>query len=99
VTQAGTVKPVDWEMAGVGPALVDVAALTAGWGTSERERLIAAYERAGPPATVDRADLDRCRLHLSLQWIGWAPDWQAPPAHAHDWVDEALAVAGRLDLR
>ena len=99
------VRPVDWEMAAVGPGLVDLAALVEGWGAIERDRLVAAY-RAGlaaggapvPDGDSLGADLLRCRLHLALQWLGWAPDWRPPAEHAHDWLDKALSLARELDL-
>jgi hypothetical protein len=102
---ASRVCPVDWEMSGVGPGLVDLAALVGGWGESERSRLVAAYlsghseapGRIPTPAEVEE-DLARCRLHLALQWLGWSADWRPPPEHAHDWVGEALGLASELGL-
>ncbi|MGH9135748.1 MAG: phosphotransferase family protein [Acidimicrobiales bacterium] len=86
------VCPVDWEMAASGPGLVDLAALTAGWDEAERTRLVKAY------GDVDVDALDRCRLHLALQWLGWSPGWAPPPEHAHDWRGEALELAERLGV-
>lgn len=98
------VCPVDWEMAALGPGLVDLAALTAGaWSEEERADLAQAYRDASP-AYSDRtsedflADLDCCRLHLALQWLGWSADWTPPREHLHDWQTEALELAGRLGL-
>lgn len=88
----GRVCPIDWEMAATGPGLVDLAALVGGWDPQVRDRLTAAYGSVSP------GDLDRCRLHLALQWIGWSPGWQAPPEHAHDWIGEALGLVERLGL-
>lgn len=89
---------IDWELAGLGPAVLDVAALCAGrWSDSSRERLVRAYfDAAGLPDEAWpswRADLDAARLHLCVQWLGWAPGWSPPPAHAHDWRREALDLA------
>lgn len=99
------IRPVDWEMAAVGPALIDLAALVQGWAAPEHDRLVAAYRRglaaAGAPVPEPdslHAELLRCRLHLALQWLGWAPDWRPPAEHAHDWLDEALSLAGELEL-
>jgi hypothetical protein len=97
------VCPVDWEMAAVGPGLVDLAALVGGWARAEQERLIAAYLRGLPggepaaPASL-AADLARCRLHLALQWLGWSTNWRPPPEHAHDWLGEALVLMQELQL-
>jgi hypothetical protein len=97
------VCPVDWEMAAIGPGLLDMAALAGGWGATERGALVSAYRTAmvelgGPVLQLDGllADVDRCRLHLALQWIGWAAAWQAPPEHSHDWIGEALTLGREL---
>jgi len=100
------VCPVDWEMAAVGPGLVDLAALTAGgWNAEEKKALALAYHAAlvprdgWPPAPEEflRA-LDHCRLHLAVQWLGWASGWSPPPEHTQDWLGEALSLAGKLRL-
>jgi aminoglycoside phosphotransferase (APT) family kinase protein len=93
------IRPVDWEMAGTGPGLLDLAALTSGaWSETERAALAESYRCALPPllrpsACELRAGLDRCRLLLSGQWLGWSPRWQPPPEHAHDWLSTALDLA------
>jgi aminoglycoside phosphotransferase (APT) family kinase protein len=98
------VYPVDWEMAGIGPAPLDLAALAGGWGAGERGRLATAYLDGLSEAGASIADedvtagLDRCRLHLALQWLGWSAEWRPPPEHAHDWLGEALALAQELRL-
>jgi Phosphotransferase enzyme family len=99
------VCPIDWEMAAIGPGLIDLAALVGGWDPPEQERLIAAYlarppegDAAHPPAETLTADLARCRLHLALQWLGWSPDWRPPPEHAHDWIGEASTLVQELEL-
>jgi hypothetical protein len=98
------VCPVDWEMAGIGPGLLDLAALVGGWGHGERDRLTRAYVRGigdGDPASrleSLHAELASCRLHLALQWLGWSTRWCPPPEHAHDWVGEALQLTAELGL-
>jgi hypothetical protein len=99
------VCPVDWEMAAIGPGLVDLAALVGGWAVAERRRLVAAY-LSGRDASVTSSldaealekDLACCRFHLALQWLGWSADWRPPPEHAHDWMGEALGLAEELGL-
>jgi phosphotransferase family enzyme len=91
------VCPVDWEMAAIGPAAMDLAALVGGWGAAERDRLVRAYARAASQAIPD-ADVDSCRLHFALQWLGWSPEWRPPREHAHDWLGEALSLARSLEL-
>lgn len=94
------VCPVDWEMAAIGPAAVDLAALVAGWSDAERDLLVRAYARSDGNGPLEAlvADLDRGRLHFALQWLGWSADWRPPPEHVHDWVDEALSLTCSLRL-
>ena len=109
------VWPVDWELAGLGPAVLDVAALSSGsgWPTATRQAMARAYYDAahgadsGSGTTHDLApswgvwstDLDAARLHLCVQWLGWAPRWRPPPEHRHDWLGEAVALAADLGGR
>ncbi len=94
---------VDWEMSAVGPALVDLAALVSGkWNEAEREALALAYREAygagAPPPSSFREDLDRCRLHLAVQWLGWSPNGVPGTGMNHDWLAEAMQLAERLEL-
>ena len=101
---APRVRPIDWELAGVGPGLIDLAALVSGdWTREERVRIALAYRDALPPS--DRAGerdlleaLDHARLHVAVQWLGWSSTWAAPAEHAHDWLGDALAIAAELGL-
>lgn len=98
--------PVDWEMAAVGPGLIDLAALVAGaWPDDDRLRFVRAYHAArvvldGKRPTFDEllVDLMFCRLHLAMQWLGWAADWTPPREHAHDWLSDATTLAEALRL-
>jgi hypothetical protein len=100
------VCPVDWEMAAVGPGLIDLAALVAGgWSADERRQFGAVYhtvltlpERGGPILDELLTDLAFCRLHLAVQWLGWAGDWSPPREHAHDWLADAVSIAEELRL-
>ena len=100
------IAPIDWEIAAVGPGMLDLAALTIGkWTPAQRAALAGAYRCAaeeGPrgdtlPAGFEDA-LEACRLHLAVQWLGWDPDWRPPADHRHDWLGEALTSARRLGL-
>jgi hypothetical protein len=107
VNQTGNtarICPVDWEMAAVGPILIDLAALTAGnWTEKEKTALAFAYHsalnadgaKAGGTKEFLEA-LDCCRLHLAVRWLGWSPRWSPPPEHAQDWLREALCLAEKL---
>jgi hypothetical protein len=100
------VCPVDWEMAAVGPGLIDLAALSAGgWTADEKTTLALTYHAAltprdewSPEPEAFLVALDHCHLHLAVQWLGWASEWSPPPEHAQDWLAEALSLAGKLGL-
>jgi aminoglycoside phosphotransferase len=103
-TASGRVCAVDWEMAGIGAGVLDLAALVAGdWDQAQRASLIRAYhgalpaERRGPLDALE-ADVTRGRLHLCLQWLGWSPGWEPPAAHGRDWLGTALACTEELGL-
>jgi hypothetical protein len=98
--------PVDWEMAAVGPGLMDLAALAAGkWSEEQKTALALAYRAAlclearqlFDPAEL-RVALDLCTLHCAVQWLGWSAAWSPPPEHSHDWLGEAVRLADKLDL-
>ena len=82
-------------MAGIGPGVLDLAALATAWEGADRARIVAAYadERGAP---VDEEDLDAARLVLAVQWLGWAEGWEPPREHATDWLAEATAAARRF---
>ena len=97
------VCPIDWEIAALGPGLVDLAALTIGrWTDDERRALALAYlSESGPgrgSAEELLASLELFRLHLAVQWLGWDPSWAPPVEHRHDWLGEALRAADKLGL-
>lgn len=93
------VAPVDWELAGAGTGLTDLAALVSGWDAADREALAAAYAaEPGVPQLTSR-DLDLARLQVAIQWLGWAPpEWEPPEEKRHDWLGEAVELAEGLDL-
>lgn len=98
--------PVDWEMAGIGPGLLDLAALIAGEWSEELKAVLSVSYHAGleaggvPVQPLDEffIDLDYCRLQIAVQWLGWSPEWAPPSEHAHDWLNEAMTIAARLGL-
>jgi Ser/Thr protein kinase RdoA (MazF antagonist) len=98
--RAPRVCPVDWELAAAGPGLVDLAALVSGsWGDAERDRIVAAYRSAVGSDSFTSRQLDLARLHLAVQWLGWAPpEWVPPESQRHDWLGEALELAKALEL-
>lgn len=98
------VCPVDWEMAGIGPGLIDLAALTSGtWSDEERAEIAMSYYEALDGARPSSAGefftlLECCHLHLAVQWLGWSENWSPPPDEAQDWLGVALRLAERLRL-
>ena len=98
--------PVDWEMAAVAPGHVDLAGLTSGnWTATQKNTMARAYYNALSEQSPVKCgwrkfllDLDYCRLHQAVQWLGWSPGWTPPPEHAQDWLGEAVRCAGRIAL-
>jgi aminoglycoside phosphotransferase len=104
-TSGRRVCPVDWEIAGVGAGLLDLAALVAGWAPAQQRTIAQSYytalaPRQGWPPDEDAfvTLLDYCQLARNMQWLGWSPQWTAPPEHARDWLGEAVQLAERLGL-
>ena len=98
------VCPVDWEMTGIGPGVMDLAALVGGWERADRDRLVSVYRAAlagagvtGEDSAGSARDLDLARMHYALQWLGWSSEWHPPREHSHDWLGEALALGIELD--
>jgi len=97
------VWPVDWEMAAIGPGIMDLAALTLGrWRHRDRRAVIAAYVAATGDhqlrtlaSTVEL--IDYAQIQLAVQWLGWFGRRRAPE-HAQDWLSEAIVRAERLGL-
>lgn len=92
---------LDWEAAGVGPPLLDLASLVAGWPESDVVTFANAYRGAlaEPPCEeAFRRALDFCRLYIAVRWAGWSQRWTPPAEHAHDWSATALRLAETLAI-
>jgi hypothetical protein len=90
---------VDWETISRGPALLDLATLTAGQWDEPGESLAEAYRAAlpdPPPRTQLLTDLDACRLLVAAGRLAAPPDWRPPPAQARDWRADARLIAERI---
>jgi aminoglycoside phosphotransferase (APT) family kinase protein len=91
---------LDWETIARGPALLDLAALTAGRWDDPGEPLAEAYRSAladpPPPAAELLAELDACRLLLAAAQLAAPAGWTPPPEQARDWLADAELVAERL---
>ena len=94
---------VDWEMAGLGVGLLDLAALVVGrWTAAQQQELAWSYYQVVITLGEEwREDdffdtLDCCRLYIALRWLGWSDEWTAPSDHAHDWLEEAISAGRRL---
>lgn len=99
------VCPIDWETAGVGPGLIDLAALVAGeWPEHQRTAIATAYFESLVEAGVLKrgklADFQRdlacCRLQLAIHIIGRSAEWEPPAEHKRDWLAEASLLAETL---
>ncbi|HKG39126.1 MAG TPA: phosphotransferase [Conexibacter sp.] len=90
---------LDWETIARGPALLDLAALTAGGWDLPGDPLAEAYRDALPdPPMLDafQADLDAARLLTAAHWLAPPAGWTPPPEQARDWLCDAEAIVGRL---
>ncbi len=90
LVRGARVAAVDWEMAGIGPGVIDLAALLTGWKGRARRAILAAAGGAEP------RDLAAARLVLAMQWLGWSAAWEPPAAQRHDWLAEASDAAGSI---
>jgi aminoglycoside phosphotransferase (APT) family kinase protein len=86
---------VDWEMAGVGCGLMDLAHLTHGLPPSEAERMFDLYgeELSGtgllPSREEGRRLLASCRLHGTLYRLAHADVWRLPLERVGEWIAES----------
>jgi hypothetical protein len=87
---------VDWEMAGVGCGLLDLAHLKHGLDPVSDQKMCAAYcaALAGtallPPNPQEwRRVLAACELHQTLYRLAFSQTWQVPPERVAQWVFEA----------
>jgi thiamine kinase-like enzyme len=98
------VCPVDWEMAALGPGLLDLTALVAGeWTEAEKQAMALAYHNMlvsnngwAPAVEEFLFALDCCRLHVACQWLGWSEQWTATRRRTQYWLAEALLVGERV---
>jgi hypothetical protein len=102
--QSLRICPVDWEVAALGPGLIDLAALISGnWSADQRSALAGAYlgeiQKSGQyPAGKQMflEDLNYCQLHLAMQWLGWSRNWSPPPEHKQDWLQRAIDLTDQI---
>jgi hypothetical protein len=101
-TAAKRVSAIDWETAGLGPQLLDLAALTAGnWTAADRTAMALAYRDAAESEASDDAflrDLDISRLFVAVQRLGWSQNWTPPQEHAYDWASDVSIIGRKLGL-
>jgi hypothetical protein len=105
-TSPKQICPMDWELAGFGSGLLDLAALTCGkWEPPERISMISAYREALRPIKGSKPSIqeligavDTCELHLAIQFLGWSDSWTPPQTHTQDWLRTAIRLAARLGL-
>lgn len=94
---------VDWEMAGIGPGLVDLAFLKYGFDPARDEVLCDAY-RAGlsevsitPPAQREfQRQLAACEMHRVVYLLAGSQSWKSPKENVVEWVAEARQLISKL---
>jgi len=90
---------LDWETIARGPALLDLATLTAGAWEDAGEPLAEAYRCAlpdPPPRDAFYEDLAAARLLTAARWLAAPAGWRPPPEQVRDWLRDAEAIAGRI---
>jgi hypothetical protein len=96
--------PVDWEKSGIGPPLIDLAALVTGWDQDQASAIAEGYwssslTRAGFSCEDTFIEsLKYCQFYLAIQWIGWFGRRAPFVSHARDWFSEAVRIADDLSL-
>lgn len=89
---------VDWEMAGVGCGLMDLAHITHGLSPQEAKRMLDLYraELAGtdlvPAGEEGESLLAACRLHGTLYRLAHADAWRLPLDRVEEWITECEAL-------
>ena len=94
------VCPLDLELLGAGPAVLDLAALTTGLSEPFTNAVLDCYtHRRGGSLTREWLEplLHCARLHLAVRWLGWMPGWQPPEHQRFDWIAEAHKAAAALE--
>ena len=86
---------VDWELAGTGCGLLDLAHLTYGLDDGDVWRMCDAYRAAWPGPTPWPADdaafrrvLAACQLQKAIYRLARWKAWRVPPARVAQWVNE-----------
>jgi hypothetical protein len=84
---------VDWETTGIGPAVMDVASILAGWAGPARRQIADAYIGTAAPSRAGGATFDEAfhaaGLELAVRMLGVSSTWSAPTAHRQDWLSTA----------
>ncbi|SCL32271.1 Phosphotransferase enzyme family protein [Micromonospora rhizosphaerae] len=93
---------IDWEMAGIGCGLLDLAHLKYGFGPAEQARLCAAYYEAvrGSDLLPSQAELTAvlaaCEIHETNVRLWLSPRWSLPEGRLAEWVDDTEAAIERI---
>lgn len=93
---------IDWEMAGIGCGLLDLAHLKYGFGPAEEARLCANYYEALrgsevlPPQEELTAVLAACEIHETNVRLWSSPRWSLPEGRLEEWVSDTEAAIERI---
>jgi Phosphotransferase enzyme family len=98
--RGGKVYPVDWESAAIAAGEIDLAALTANWGTEVGRQCELEYQRARWPAGTPgdfEPRLYAAQIYLCFRWLGDRPSWTSDPSYLH-WFEQLRSTGERLGL-
>jgi thiamine kinase-like enzyme len=94
----GRICIVDWEMAGVGCGLIDLAHLTHGLPPREAERMLDLYQGEladtglMPAGEEGERLLAACRLQGTLYRLAHADTWRLPLERVEEWIADCEAL-------
>jgi hypothetical protein len=100
--QAPRICFIDWEMAGVGCGLLDLAHLKYGLDPDAERKMISAYRNGlaeSNSAPGDEQEFGRvlaaCELHKTLYRLAHSPAWRLPVVRLTEWVGDAERLLSR----
>ena len=96
---------IDWEMAGVGCGLLDLAHLKYGLDPDAERKMVSAYRDGFADGAFGPADeqefprvLAACELHKTLYRLAHSPAWRLPVVRLAEWVGDAERFLGRARI-
>jgi thiamine kinase-like enzyme len=93
---------IDWEMAGIGCGLLDLAHLKYGFGPAQEARLCATYYEAVresdvlPSQEELTAVMAACEIHETNVRLWSSPRWSLPEGRLEEWVSDTEAAIEKI---